>query len=202
MQPGEYELTTCGYVLLPPGIYGRGEEREWRANPYDGYHIEVAPEWAVEMLNEAAAEEPPSFTFTVDNDLGGKLLYDTIRDTLPWWTQYQIEEGPEPGDDHSQTDALVIIELATIGLGDDEIRAIYSAFPIGTKSEYAERGDPYLDTTIANVRENDRSWHDLPWRDDAHRCLYGRRKDYCRCRDHRCARRRTTSLQLAARRRI
>lgn len=68
-------------------------------------------------------------------------------------TKALILNGKRDGDGYgsrSEADFRVVCDMIDHGYSDDEIKAVFSQFPIGDK--YRERGDPYLICTIANGR--------------------------------------------------
>ena len=61
-----------------------------------------------------------------------------------------ITEGHTAGSDRSSQDFGAVCDLIRVGRSDDEIRAIFTAFPIGEK--YQEEGDHYLARTLGRAR--------------------------------------------------
>jgi len=61
-----------------------------------------------------------------------------------------ITEGHPAGADRSVGDYRVCCDLVRAGLSDDEIRAVFTHYPIGAK--YAESGDRYLSLTLGKAR--------------------------------------------------
>ena len=89
-----------------------------------------------------------------------EALFDLVRGHVPKRVAKTIEEGPdsyvplEGGDDsRSGADGATVHALLRAGLTPEQIRTIYRHYPIGTEGKYADRGDKYLDLTIANQTE-------------------------------------------------
>jgi len=123
-----------------------------RYNPDDlePYLTEVAPKTEHEVNFEGNGHDPEA----------ARSLLGLLRDRLSPRILNAIEGGPEAfepeeGKDGSTSgaDDAVCTVLIGVGLTDNQIRNIYSAYPIGTREKYARRGNDYLAGTLKNERE-------------------------------------------------
>jgi hypothetical protein len=162
---GELDLKADGYAV----VYGR--HREGQDIYLEDFEPADVPAWVTELLQAVARHrDDRTATLTPDPDAAakGEALYPTIRRRLPERIQRTIEEGPDaytaapesgnvvrlrpPDLSRSGADGSVVYYLVGLGLSDDDIRNLYEALPVGTHGKYAERGEPYLRTTIGNQR--------------------------------------------------
>src|SRR5215204_4245591 len=149
-------------VFRPPGTLNHKREivdvkvlhydEDARYNPIDfePYLTEVAPKTEHEVNFEGNGHDPEA----------ARSLLGLLRDRLSPRILNAIEGGPEAfepeeGKDGSTSgaDDAVCTVLIGVGLTDNQIRNIYSAYPIGTREKYARRGNDYLAGTLKNERE-------------------------------------------------
>lgn len=108
-----------------------------------------------ELYNELAGPTGPKARPDVKFSANGHGKPDL--DALGIGTAYRalIEHGAPAGSDRSAVDQSVITHLVRLGLDDDQIKAVYDHYPIGTAGKYAEKGrnaEDYLARSIANAR--------------------------------------------------
>ncbi len=160
---GAIDVLGDGYVLLPPSKHRAGRQYRWtpattlRATA----HLPEAPVWLLTILRDAAAKRShrPVTLSDEPTTANGAVLWARVRGLLDARIIRAVEGGPaayeprEGGDPtRSGCDAAVCHALVGAGLTDAEIRAVYQALPVGQHGKYAERGDRYLATTLANQR--------------------------------------------------
>lgn len=160
LHPRRYDLLADGLTVAPPSRHYSGsryavvEDMAW-ATVDD---LPEPPTWVIAELEDRALEREAkaSVAFDPDAELDGAEVYGRVQHRLSQRIRSLIEEGHgallETEKDRSSADSMVCTALAALGCTDDDIRAIYQTYPIGTEGKYAQRGDKYLKTTIAKVR--------------------------------------------------
>jgi hypothetical protein len=161
---GAIDVLSDGYAVLPPSRHRSGQAYAWTPDTTLGRTVQLpeAPNWLVAILREAAAHRSsPRVHFGDDEDTtaNGAVIWAQVRPRLDARIVCAVEGGPDAyealdGGDSTRSgcDAAVCHALVRAGLNDDAIRALYRALPVGQRGKYAERGDPYLATTLANTR--------------------------------------------------
>lgn len=57
-KPGEYDILSSGYSVVPPSTHANGHRRAWTVPLAERDFLPDAPAWVVAMLNEAATVQP------------------------------------------------------------------------------------------------------------------------------------------------
>jgi hypothetical protein len=135
-----------GYIIVAPSIHKSGQRYEWELSSHPReVELADAPEWLIELIGDPTEAAPIEEVVCAENapDLD-KLDIHTSMKSL-------IQTPPVEGEDRSSTDQKVIVALYSAGCEPGEIKAIFANYPIGTQGKYAERGDEYLDRSIASA---------------------------------------------------
>jgi hypothetical protein len=133
-----------GYIIVAPSQHASGNRYEWEvsSHPRD-VELAEAPEWLLQLIGKPSEKEAIGKIECADNAPDIEKLDVHSR------TKGYILNGPNDGDDRSSIDQKVIVALLSAGCEPEEIKAIFSSYPIGRQGKYAERGDNYLDRSIA-----------------------------------------------------
>lgn len=139
-----------GYIVAPPSVHPSGRIYQWETG-YGPHEIDPTPLPAklLKILREAQSAPSTPATFG-ESDLPRP---DLAKWNLSGRIVQLIFEGHASAD-RSTTDQSVITALVNKGASDDEIRALFQHFPIGTQGRYAEpdQGDRYLALSIGKAR--------------------------------------------------
>lgn len=135
--------------------------------PERRYNLSDFDTWAMD-----AKPEPETVSFT-NTEIDAEFVLAKATDGgISEDTRQMIVEGyrPEGVKSRSERDQSVISRLVIVGLNDDEIRALFTAYPVGDK--FKERGDGYLALSIGKARASQaeapdpatgaRSWEAVP----------------------------------------
>lgn len=146
LPPGIDVRGIAGYVVAPPSLHASGNEYKFEFG-YGVHEIEPLPipQKLRDILNEA---QQSSATVAFDCEL-------EKPDLNQWRLSGKAVEliyNGQNSDDRSSTDQSAISSLLRAGANDDEIRAVFSHYPIGIEGKYAERGDDYLARSIGRAR--------------------------------------------------
>lgn len=133
--PGTVSHKRGGALVELRGLY---PERR-----YDPSDLE---EWGLDAPHAAPA------SFSNDEQDGDAALAKAEAADLPAKTWRLITGGHPDGSDRSKGDFAACCDLVRSGLSDDEIRAIFRQYPIGSKYGEPGHGDRYLALTIGKVR--------------------------------------------------
>ena len=115
-RPGEYDIQTGGYAVAPPSLHHSGNRYTWQQPlPASFSDIPYAPQWAVDMLIEAADKKKQVNLLAAD--VGGSetpLLPDVYG--MKWWNGELVARNPDNGEiDRSGTLYSIGIQLARGG---------------------------------------------------------------------------------------
>lgn len=140
-----------GQFVAPPSMHPSGNRYQWEAG-YGPHEIEPLPlpDSIRDILDEhKITQQSVSINFVEDvapPDFENlRLKPDVVQ---------SINTTPEKGK-RSETDQSVITALVAVGATDDEIRAIFTHYPIGKQGKFAEKGQnalQYLAHSIAHAR--------------------------------------------------
>lgn len=141
-----------GYIVLPPSIHPNGRRYQWELG-YGPHELPPQP-LPGKLYTTLKAAQSKSCKDVFFSDV------DTEKPDLHSWPLRQsirrlIMDGHKAGADRSKTDWVVIAGLIRAGAGDDDIRAVYQHYPIGTAGKYAEKrahADTYLKLAIGKLR--------------------------------------------------
>lgn len=136
-----------GYVLGAPSLHYTRNCYEWPEGYAPG-EIDLQPvPLSLQAILDKAITPSGAVAF------GGEALAkpDLARWRISEKIQKQINEAPTG--DRSSADASVCLSLVYAGASDDEIKAVYEHYPIGTNGKYVEEGDRYLALTIGSARK-------------------------------------------------
>ena len=139
-----------GQFVVPPSLHPSGRLYEWETG-YGPHEIAVRPlpDLLRQILDEAQLR--PNGAVAFGPELGKPDLDQWL---LSQRTLVSILTVPEKGK-RSETDQSVITALVLAGATDDEIRAVFVHYPIGTDGKFAEKGANalrYLAHSIAHAR--------------------------------------------------
>ncbi len=140
-----------GYIAVAPSIHPNGKRYEWvEGMGPDERPLAELPHFLADLLCRTnAASSACRATFSGEDapipDLAALDLSET--------TLANISTSARKGQ-RSEVDFAVVCNLVRAGLNDDQIRAIWRTYPIGTQGKYSDRGqgDRYLARTIGKVR--------------------------------------------------
>ncbi|HEY7065856.1 MAG TPA: bifunctional DNA primase/polymerase [Chloroflexota bacterium] len=161
---GAIDVLSDGYAVLPPSHHRSGQAYAWAPDTalVRTAQLPAAPDWLVAILRDTAAHRNSArvhFADDKDCTANGAVIWAQVRPLLDARIIGAVEGGPDAyealdGGDATRSgcDAAVCHAFVRAGLSDDAIRAVYRALPVGQRGKYAERGDPYLATTLANAR--------------------------------------------------
>jgi hypothetical protein len=161
---GALDVLSDGYAVLPPSRHRSGQVYAWAPETTPGQTAQLpeAPDWLVAILQDAATHRTSAGVRFGDDGgpaADGAVIWAQVRPRIDRRIVGAVEGGPDAyealdGGDTTRSgcDAAVCHALVRTGLSDDAIRAVYRALPVGQRGKYAERGDPYLATTLANAR--------------------------------------------------
>lgn len=132
-----------GYIIVPPSMHRSGSRYIWElsSHPRD-VKLADAPEWLIELIGESSSPEsigPIQVSDSVPN-------IDRVR--VSAYIKSLVKSAPDPDEDRSSTDQKAIVAMLSAGLTPQQVKAVFSNYPIGTQGKYAERGDRYLDRSI------------------------------------------------------
>ena len=134
-----------GYIVVAPSMHKSGSRYEWEvsSHPRD-VELADAPQWLLDLIGKPTERvEIKHIKCSGDvPSLESLQVASSIKEL--------IRTGVSEGDDRSSEDQRVIVALLSNEYTPGEIKAIFSAYPIGTQGKYAERGDEYLDRSITN----------------------------------------------------
>lgn len=133
-----------GYIIVAPSMHMSGQRYEWElsSHPRD-VKVAEAPDWLIEVIGK------PSENGHYDEIECAKNAPEIDALQIHPTTKGYILNGPDDGDDRSSIDQKVIVALLSAGCEPPQIKAIFAKHPIGIEGKYAERGDDYLDRSIA-----------------------------------------------------
>jgi hypothetical protein len=142
-----------GQFVAPPSIHPNGTPYQWEVG-YGPHEITVLPlPPGLDDLLAAAHSRLESATVTfTDAELPAPPIH---RWHLTDKILGLIQNGAEMGT-RSESDQAVITALVSVGATDDQIRAIFDSYSIGTQGKYAQKGAHalrYLATSIARARQ-------------------------------------------------
>jgi len=144
-----------GQFVVPPSVHPSGNVYRWELG-YGPHEIDPLPLPVAidEMLTEyqlSTARIAVEF---------GEIPIDA-PDLTQWPLSNRIvsliQSSPEHGK-RSETDQSVITALIAAGATDDEIRAVFEAYPIGTQGKYIEKAGSAL-TYLAHSVARARAWY-------------------------------------------
>ena len=134
------------YAVLSPSQHWTGVKYEWEEG-LSLFDVPLAPlpQEILDLLPTGKAlVAPATFGKAVDcPDIKKLRLKPEILHLL---------NSVAPVGQRSDADQSAISSLIRHGLNDDQILAVFQRQPIGTDGKYAEAGDGYLATSIANAR--------------------------------------------------
>lgn len=134
---------SSGYTLLPPSNHLNGRYK-WGEKHPSKHPIPMPPDWLLDIIGPD--ERPEVCNFSGDLD----------KPDLSQWSLSGLVVGCIT-QDRSRIDQSVITSLARAGANDDEIRAIFKHYEIGTEGKYGEKNgsqpDKYLALSIAKARK-------------------------------------------------
>lgn len=139
-----------GMIVLAPSLHPSGNRYQWE-NDYGPDEIDLLPVPArlCEILDRSQERSRGARAVHFDQ-------VDTVCPDLSLWalSGATIERINEPAavGSRSEHDFGVVLALCRAGATNDQIRAVFRHYPIGTRGKYAERGDRYLSRTIENAR--------------------------------------------------
>jgi len=144
-----------GQFVAPPSIHPSGNRYQWEAGygPHEIHPLPL-PDAIRAILNKQLSMRKAQVVFTQDvpaPDMEHLRLRSEIIE--------MINNPPERGG-RSEADQSVITALVAIGATDDEIKAIFTHYPIGKHGKFAEKGAnalTYLTHSIAHAR----TWIDV-----------------------------------------
>ena len=134
-----------GYIIVAPSKNANGEYVwELSSHPRD-VELAEAPGWLIEIIGKPSEAEKIGEIECADSipDIEKLDIHSSMKSL--------ITTAPVDGEDRSSTDQKVIVALLSTGCEPAEVKAIFSNHPIGTEGKYAERGDEYLDRSIARA---------------------------------------------------
>lgn len=142
-----------GYVVAPPSVHKSGRRYVFEANygPHDLAIADMPAQLRAQLDaatpgRQARAAAAVAFSAPPDGeppDLGQWRLSPAVVELL---------EQPPPRGQRSEADAKAVTALCYAGATDDQIRAVFTHYPLGREGKYRERGDDYLATTIGHAR--------------------------------------------------
>lgn len=133
------------YVVAPPSRHIAGAY-EW-INP-EAEILIAAPEDLPK--HQSAALTPIEVKFTQDEKRRPDLQRWDLSERI-----LELIHHPRPVGQRSEADQAVITALVAAGATDNEIRAVFRHYPIGTRGKYADKGknaDRYLAHSIGKAR--------------------------------------------------
>lgn len=138
-----------GYIVAPPSAHSSGRAYQWE----EAYKPSLVkpiplPLKLYSMLSLACMPQNCPIEF-VDRNLPKPDIrkWDLKPDVV------RLIYHGHKSKDRSQTDQIVITSLVAISVDNDAILAVFSHYPIGQKGKFAEKGERYLATSIANARK-------------------------------------------------
>lgn len=139
-----------GQFVVPPSIHPDGDRYRWEIGygPHERTPLPLPQPLAALLDQYHLALRPAQFG---SDEIE---LPDMTRWTLPKNIWLLLEHPADVGK-RSETDQKVIIALVKVGATDDEIRAVFECFPIGTEGKFAEKGAnglKYLAHSISKAR--------------------------------------------------
>jgi hypothetical protein len=138
-----------GYIVAAPSLHKSGRRYDWEL----GYSPEdMAPRAIPEALRtilDGAQRATPQIAVTFSDT--ATPAPDLTQFNLHQSTIESIHNPPAKGY-RSEHDYRVVAALCRAGATDDQIRAIFTHYPVGRAGKYAQGGDRYLATTIQNAR--------------------------------------------------
>lgn len=138
-----------GYVILPESSHITGTNYLWEVSskPTD-VKLAEPPDWLIELIGSHFQAVQVDFSGNDGiPDLDTLNISDAVRQ--------DILRTPAPDEDRSSTSQRVITALCDAGCTDPQIRAVFTSYPVGTQSKYAEkeeRADEWLARSIGNAR--------------------------------------------------
>lgn len=138
-----------GQFVVPPSLHPSGRLYQWEEG-YGPHEMAVRPlpEALCNILDDAQ-QAPQNVSFDVELPKP-----DLDRWLLAIKTIELIQTAPEVGN-RSENDQSVITSLVRAGATDDEIRAVFTHYPIGAQGKFADKGRHglhYLAHSIGHAR--------------------------------------------------
>jgi hypothetical protein len=139
-----------GQFVAPPSLHPSGKRYQWETG-YGPHEIELLPlpESIAAILDEYQQKQAAAINFVQDvepPDFANIHLKAEIVELI---------NNPPAKGGRSEADQAVITALVRAGATDDEIKAIFTAYPIGKQGKMAEKGThalQYLATSIGHAR--------------------------------------------------
>lgn len=144
-----------GQFVAPPSVHPSGNVYRWELGY--GPH-EIPPLLIPDALNEMLTEYQNSVTRAAVEF--GEIPIDA-PDLSQWPLSNRIVTLIQSASEHgkrSETDQSVITALIAAGATDDEIRAVFEAYPVGTQGKYVEKAGSAL-TYLAHSISKARAWY-------------------------------------------
>lgn len=143
-----------GYTLLSPSNHLNGRY-EWEASSSpDLIPVAPLPDWIAELLQPTQVQETVMSQVTFSKN--GTHKVDLSKFKLPELIRATIERIPELNTDRSAIDQSVICALVRAQASDDDIKAIFERYSIGTAGKLADKGkhrEQYLALSISKARQ-------------------------------------------------
>jgi hypothetical protein len=135
-----------GYIVVPPSTHKSGKRYVWEASSHPK-EVEVAdaPDWLLKLIGEPRVK-PNVVEITCADSVP-----DVDKLDMNPFTKDLIKHGPSEDEDRSKADQRAICALLGAGCTREQVKGYFSKYPIGTLGKYSERGDGYLDRSIASA---------------------------------------------------